>query len=240
MTKHKKRLTGSVLVTGALAKRWIELTLKRLEEDVVFFCRAAESKSIDGSERRRFSRVAILLMAFYVESLSNFLFDIEALRLKRPRKNVPANQRELPKALRHFCDMYFKAHQKELSLDLRGLWDLFTIRDLIAHPPGWADEIDTPNGRKPARKSRRVSYKKFEDFPQMYSQFCLSHAKALLPEIADFVVSYLDLMKQQLRGRKLLPAMPELPDLCWPSVILEYLNQFRGCVPRHLEQQLRR
>ena len=226
MTKHKKRLTSTVRISGAVAQRWIELTVRRLEEDVVFLCQAAESKGINGSESRRLSRVAVLLMAFYLESLSNLLFDIEDLKLHRPAKNRPANQEGLPEALRKFCDMYFTPHQQELPLELRELQDIFTIRGLIAHPPGIADEIDTPGGRKPARESRRVDYEKFKDFPQAYSGFCLTHAKVLLLEIAEFATSYLDSMREQLADRRLLTkAMPDFFGLCWPKRILGYLSQ---------------
>lgn len=51
-----------------------EATYKKIYADSLFFLNRAKEPSVKEEDKDRYARVSILLMAFYLESLSNALF----------------------------------------------------------------------------------------------------------------------------------------------------------------------
>lgn len=199
--------------TGVEAIIYSEATFTRIVEDAVFFCRKAAEDNIDDTERRRYSRIAILLMAFYLESLSNLLFD----KLVNKDLECVDTRTDLPGPIRRFRAVYKELYDgKELALNIDGVQDVFTIRNkVIAHPAGRSEERSGKVVR--TRVDKTVSYKKFTDFPFTYSQFTLSHADEVLEEVKDFLTRFHDLLKGKVS--------PELLDECWPKELVEWTKE---------------
>ncbi len=193
-----------------------EATFKRIAEDALFFRRKAAEDNIDDSERKRYSRIVILLMAFYLESLSNLLFD----KLVTKDLEYVDNRTDLPKPIRRFRAVHNELHGKELALCTDGIQDIFTIRNrVIAHPAGRSEERSGKVVR--TRVDKTVSYKKFTDFPFTYSQFTVSHADEVLEEVKYFLLHFFDLLKGKVS--------PELLDECWPKELIELSKE----APKH-------
>lgn len=205
---------GSMTVTDTYS----EATFKRIAEDALFFCRKAAEDNIDDSERKRYSRIAILLMAFYLESLSNLLCDVVlGKNRRRPKKN---KEEGVPGPIRRVRAVYKELYDgKELALNIDGVQDVFTIRNkVIAHPAGRSEERSGKVVR--TRVDKTVSYKKFTDFPFTYSQFTLSHADEVLEEVKDFLTRFHDLLKDR---RHEVPK--DVLNACFPRELVEWSKE---------------
>jgi len=87
---------------------YTEATYKRIVEDALYFLGQSKKDNISLAERNRYARITILLTAFYLESLSNFLFDGlvgSAIKLKDVDR-----QKDLPKPIRRFRAAYFQLY----------------------------------------------------------------------------------------------------------------------------------
>jgi len=195
MAKYEEHHEQVIKAHTGVEAIYSEATFKRIAEDALFFCRKAAEDNIDDSERRRYSRIAILLMAFYLESLSNLLYDV--VLGKNWRRHKKNKEKGVPGPIRRFRAVYKELYDgKELSLNIDGVQDVFTIRNkVIAHPAGRSEERSGKVVR--TRVDKTVSYKKFTDFPFTYSQFTLSHADEVLEEIKDFLTRFHDLLKDR-------------------------------------------
>ena len=215
MAKNIKYAKAKLEGRGSLTVSYIysEATFKRIAEDAVFFYRKAAENNIDDAERRRYSRIAILLMAFYLESLSNLLFD----KLVNKDLKCVDNRSVLPKPIRKFRAVYKDLYDgKELALNIDGVQDVFTIRNkVIAHPAGRSEERSGKVNR--TRVDKTVSYKKFTDFPFTYSQFTLSHAEEVLEEVKDFLTRFHDLLKAR---RNEVPE--DVLNACFPRELVDW------------------
>lgn len=215
MAKNIKYAKAKLEGGGSLTVTYIysEATFKRIAEDALFFYRKAAENNIDDAERRRYSRIAILLMAFYLESLSNLLFD----KLVNKDLKCVDTRKDLPEPIRRFRAVYKDLYDgKELALNIDGVQDVFTIRNkVIAHPAGRSEERSGKVTR--TRVDKTVSYKKFTDFPFTYSQFTLSHTEEVLEEVKDFLIRFHDLLKA--RGNE----VPEdVLNSCFPRELVEW------------------
>jgi len=159
---------------------------------------------IDNSQERRYGRIIVLLMAFYLESLSNLLFE-EVVGEELERADF---RTDLPRPLRKFRAIHSKLLGKELSLNIEGIQDIFTIRNkVIAHPSGRAQLQTTEHGWD--RIDTQVNYKKFREFPSIYSRFTLREAEAVLNEVREFVTRFLGLIKDKVSQERIKEWWPD-------------------------------
>jgi len=228
MAKNIKYLKGKVVEARASMKgrgsmrvtpTYSEATFKRIVEDALFFRRKAAEDTIDEKARRRYARIAILLMAFYLESLSNLLHDAGLGKsCKGSNKN---KEKGFDKTIRRFRAVHRELYDgKELALniDIDGVQDVFTIRNMVAHPAGRSEERSGEGVR--TRVDRTVIYRKFTDFPFTYSQFTLSHADEVLEEVKDFLTRFHDLLKDR---RHEVPE--DVLNACFPRELVEWSKE---------------
>ncbi|HUV51703.1 MAG TPA: hypothetical protein VMW64_01335 [Dehalococcoidia bacterium] len=223
MAVYKKHLEEKIgLAIGmkvGMKAVYSEATFKRIAEDAVFFRRKAAEKDIDGAESKRYSRIVILLMAFYLESLANLFVDAGLGKDWEKEKekgcaDVIVKLRAIHKQL----------YGVELALDTDGIQDVFSIRNrVIAHPAGRSKECTNGNGWK--REDRVVSYKKFTDFPSTYSRFTPSHADRVLEEVKDFLARFHDLLLKDKTDK--IPK--DILNACRPGELLEWSKE----APKH-------
>jgi len=218
MAKHEVHVElkgrGRMSVTAVYS----EATFKRIVEDAIFFRKKAGGDGIDETERKRYSRVVILLTAFYLESLANRLCDaVLGKDWKVPKKN---KEKGVAEVIIKFRAVHSKLCDKELALCTDGIQDIFTIRNkVIAHPAGRA-QLRSGTG-KWNRIDKEVSYKKFTRFSLVYSDFNLEHTDAVLIEVKDFLTSLFDLLQGKVSQ--------ELLDECQPKELVEWTKK----VPKH-------
>ncbi|MCK4362124.1 MAG: hypothetical protein KAW13_02470 [Dehalococcoidia bacterium] len=218
MAKYEEHHEQVIKAHTGVEAIYSEATFTRIAEDAVFFRRKAGEDNIDDSERKRYSRIAILLMAFYLESLSNLLCDVVlGKNRRRPKKN---KEEGVPGPIRRVRAVYKELYDgKELALNIDGVQDVFTIRNkVIAHPAGRSEERSGKVVR--TRVDKTVSYKKFTDFPFTYSQFTLSHAEEVLEEVKDFLTRFHDLLKDR---RHEVPK--DVLNACFPRELVEWSKE---------------
>jgi hypothetical protein len=75
MAIYDEHLEEKMRLGDGMKAVYSEATFKRIVEDAIFFRRKAAGKDIDDAERKRYSRIVILLTAFYLESLANLFVD---------------------------------------------------------------------------------------------------------------------------------------------------------------------
>lgn len=191
-----------------------EATFKRIVEDAVFFRQQAKGFKSDDSDVRRYARIVIILMAFYLESLSNLIFEKLA---NAPLDNLD-NRTDLPEPLRKLRAAHQVCRGGELSLDIGGVRDVFTIRNkIIAHPVGRA-QLQVA-GAQLGCLDRHISYDKFKDFPVVYSGFAVEHADKVLTEVRDFLVGYLGLLAGKITKEQFKEWWPSELDQWHKSVV---------------------
>lgn len=184
---------------GKLDIVYSEATHERILEDAVFFLEKAAEDSIDDGERKRYSRIVILLMALYLESLSNRLCDI----VLGENWKIPKKKREegVAETIIKFKAIYEELFNKELALYTGGIQDIFTIRNrIIAHPAGRSKECieDVSGKHKRTRMGKVVKYQKFINFPFHYSHFTLPEAVSIFEEAIGFRRDFLNLIKERI------------------------------------------
>ena len=76
MAIHKKKVGGvTVGIKASVRAEYSEATAKRFLEDAIFLYNQAITAT-DELKVKRFSRLAIIVIPFYLESISKYLFDI--------------------------------------------------------------------------------------------------------------------------------------------------------------------
>jgi hypothetical protein len=234
---HSQTKIGVCVTAKAV---YTEATFKRIIEDALFFRREAGGVDTE-RERKRHARAIILLMALYLESLSNRIFlhffdpatPNEKKELNRCLDNVDSRS-DLPGPVRNFRAVYQKCLNKELTLDINGIKDIFTIRNrIIAHPSGRAQLETEKEGWKPLITNvkwrdrevqiipSQLNYAKFKQFPSVYSHFTLGEADAILTEVKDFLTSFLDLIKENIPKKQF--------NEWWPAELVEWSKTVSSC-----------
>ena len=215
VVEGRASVTVGVSVTATYT--YSEATFKRIVEDALFFRSKGAEDTIDDTARRRYARIAILLMAFYLESLSNLLWDAV---LGKCSKLSNKNKEEGAESIRRFRAVHKEIYDgRELPLNTNGIQDIFTIRNrVIAHPAGRSEERSGKVVRTHVDKT--VSYRKFTDFPFTYSQFTLSHADEVLEEVKDFLTRFHDLLKDR---RHEVPE--DVLNACFPRELVEWSKE---------------
>ena len=181
-------------------------------EDAVFLYSRAKEDKTDDKYKKRYARIAILLMSLYLESLSNLIFE----ELVNRNLEEVCYQTDLPKPIRRFRAVYHMLSGKELALNTDGLQDIFTIRNkIIAHPAGCAQLQTSRDGW--VRTDRQVTYKKFGGFPLVYSHFTLQHANAVFEEVRQFLTKFLDILGDKLPKEQV--------DKWWPAELVQWSKE---------------
>lgn len=204
MTEYKECAKTQIGLRVSAEAVYSEATFRRIVEDAVWLHQQAMRNQIDNSQERRYGRIIVLLMAFYLESLSNLLFE-EVVGEELERADF---RTDLPRPLRKFRAIHSKLLGKELSLNIEGIQDIFTIRNkVIAHPSGRAQLQTTEHGWD--RIDTQVNYKKFREFPSIYSRFTLREAEAVLNEVREFVTRFLGLIKDKVSQERIKEWWPD-------------------------------
>jgi hypothetical protein len=187
-----------------------EATATRFVEDAIFLYKQAIIAT-DELERKRFSRLAIMVIPFYLESISNYLFDNF---LNSKKLDDVDNRNELQKPVRRFRAVYNKCLNKELKdRDINGIRDIFTIRNKItAHPKGRSSLVTTKNGWE--REDENISYHKLEGLPKVYSHFFPEHSYLIFTEVHDFLTKYITSIKHKLTE--------EQYNYIWPKNLIDW------------------
>jgi len=220
MAKNEINLTVGSKSSGTADIIHTVPTYKRIVEDALFFLDQSK-KNTSEIEKNRYARVTTLLMSFYIESISNVLYD-DFLGKSDLREVENRDKLSMPKGsklrmsryTKIFRAVYFKLYKKELSIDIKGIRDIFAIRNkIIAHPAGFSKEKDSETGWK--RVDQNVIYEKFKNFPFTYSKFNITHAEAVIEEVKNFLISFHKLLKDKGSKQKLL-------DACWPTELIKW------------------
>jgi len=184
LTEHQEEGTLHLGLKLSVEAVYTAATHKRLEEDVIFLRIQAEDTTAE-SERKRYARIIILLIAPYLESMSNLMFG----QLVNKKLKEVDNQAGLPKPIRRFGAIHHELLCKELKLDADGIQDIFHIRNNITcHPAG--HEVVKIAGGELGRIDKRIAYKKFKRFPFVYSDFTLKEADEVLREVEEFLTGF--------------------------------------------------
>ena len=212
MAKYKKEVGGGTVgIEASASAEYSEATAKRFIEDAIFLYEKA-TKATDELEIKRFSRLAVMVIPFYLECLSNYLFDNF---INMELKDVDTRS-DLPETIRRFRAVYNKCLNIELKdADINGIRDIFTIRNKItAHPKGRSTLETTPDKWK--RSDINISYLKFKDpnFPQVYSHFYPKHTYLIFTEVHDFLTKYITSIKHKLTD--------EQYNYIWPKELVDW------------------
>lgn len=233
MAEYDEHSQAQIGVHVEASAVYTEATFRRIVEDALFFRRAAEHVNSD-SDRKRYARTIILLMALYLESLSNriFLHFFDPVTLdekKRPNRclNNVDGRSDLPGPIRNFRAAYKECLNRELTLDTNGIRDIFTIRNrIIAHPSGRA-QLQTDKDRfspvtisvkwldnKVSIVEERPGYRKFKHFHSVYSHFTLREADEILEEVKEFLTNFLGSLKGKVPQEQF--------DEWWPAELVKW------------------
>jgi hypothetical protein len=182
-----------VTFSDSASYEYSEATAKRFIEDTIFLYKNSTTAT-DELEKKRFSRIAVTLIPYYLECLSNYLFD----ELLNVELNTIDKKDGTPDPIRRLRAIYKKCTNKELSdIEYAGIRDIFTIRNKItAHPAGRSKLISTETGSE--RKDRNIIYAKLTNLPKIYSDFRPEYLHLILTEVHDFLTKYLTSIKGSL------------------------------------------
>jgi len=233
MAEYEEHLQAKIVIHAEASAVYTEATFKRIVEDAIFFRGAAENVNTE-CDKKRYARLIILLMALYLESLSNriFLHFFDQVTLDETKQlngcvdHVDC-RRDLPGPVRNFRAIYKKCLNKELTLDTSGIQDIFTIRNrIIAHPSGRAQLQTNKDGWMPLITSvkwhdkdvqilqQQFDYAKFKHFPSIYSDFTLREADEILEEVKEFLANILRSLSGKVSQKQL--------DEWWPAELIEW------------------
>jgi len=209
MPEYQEQFTTHVDMHGSLMATYEEATFKRIAEDAIFFRQQAAQGEIDEKQRKRYAMVIVLLMSFYLESMSKLI--CEAV-VNKGLEDVD-KRGDLPKAIRRFRAVHSELLGKELTLNTDGIQDIFTIRNkIIAHPAGRGKLQTNEFGWSPV--NQQFTYRKFKNFPFVYSHFTLREADAVLKEVYEFLTEFLRLLTHKLSKEQV--------DELWPQELGEW------------------
>ena len=209
----------TVIKVGITANITIDVaTYKRVVEDAAYFLNEMIKPDLSTLDQNRYARMNLLLMALYIESLSNALLESSRTRNLQGLKK----QKGWKEYLKGFMSAYYKYYEKELHLNMDGIHDIFFIRNhFIAHPKGYTREKEDGSVIiKQEGKGGIGFYKKFKNFPYAYSKFNSSHAIIVVNEVVNFLKNYHNLIKRKTSEKKLL-------DSCWPAELIQWKKKNR-------------
>jgi hypothetical protein len=195
--------TSGGFVLGGEGKYSVSVpTCNTIYDDIVYTLGKAKLANTDHKISKCYARIAIIFLAFYMESLINLLLD-EMLKNNCPEKfsDFYINRE---RTLQKYQDALYIISKKKLpNQDTDCISDLFSIRNhLIAHPK--AREIvggtDVPKGKGLSGKGEPIKYKKFKHFPNILSEFTYKHAQELYNGIKEFLMKYYSLIDKDLNG----------------------------------------
>jgi len=205
------QICGKVSIELKPASEYLyeEATYKKIYADSLFFLNRAKEPSVKEEDKDRYARVSILLMAFYLESLSNALFKQFDARSEKKLYGTNFSARgKLPEPIQNFLAVYRKLCQKDLSLSTDFIDDIFTIRNkILAHPLGFSVIAGTGIPRGQGCYDKKIKYKKFTNFPYVYSLFKTSHAETVVNEVRKFMNDYCNLLKNKVPKPKIFDAI---------------------------------
>ena len=193
------------------------LTYRHILRDLLFLLRRR-------GEHPSYPRLAILLSALFLESLSNLLFD-GVFPGQELNKDVD-KRTDLPDPLRRFRAVYLKVTGEELQLDILGIRDIFTIRNrVIAHPAGESIEHRTQDSsgtwqrtRVVPKHKKKLKYHKLHgaNISTTYEHFSPDHAMRVFEETKEFLQQFSSLLRQ---------ANQQLANACWPEELSNWVRE---------------
>lgn len=212
MATYDQTASNSMGSEVSASAQYSEATTKRLIEDIVFLLQKA-IETTNELEKTRLSRIAVSLVPYYLESLSNYLY----YEFNKEETDKYDNSTDIPKPIRMLKYVYKKALDKDLTdEDISGIRDIFTIRNKItAHPAGRSDLVSTNNGWE--REDKNIHYFKLKGLPKVYSDFNIEHVKQVLKEVSNFISQYLSSIKKQLSNKQYA--------YIWPEELNKYLSE---------------
>jgi hypothetical protein len=173
-------------------------TCNTIYDDIVYFLKKANMPDTDDAIGKRFARVAIVFMAFYLESLTKVLLEET---IKRFDYKLNCNKNDIINILKK---IYEFINNDKLSLDTGGIDDLFHIlrSQLIAHPPDrsilWGSNV--PEGKGLRENGKAFSYKKFKHFSNTWENFSKGDAQDVYNELKLFLSEYYNLISIHFPG----------------------------------------
>jgi len=195
-------------------------TFKRIAEDAIFFRRQATQGEIGDTDKKRYARIIILLMAFYLESLSNLMLvtltQINPSKKLEEYDEVYKDGTHLSGPIRKFKAIHYELLGKKLTLNTDGIQDIFHIRNhIIAHSTG-RDKLESYElGWRPVNKN--FTYRKFKNFPFVYSYFTLKEADEILMEVKEFLTKFLGLLRHKLSEEQISE--------WWPQDLVDWIEK---------------
>jgi hypothetical protein len=209
MAKYEVECRVGLGLRASVNAEYSEATAKKFIEDAIFLYEKA-IKATDELEKKRYSRLAVTVIPFYLECLSNYLF-YNFFHRELDRKD---DKKDLPETIRRFRVVYKKCLNKELKdTDFNGIRDIFTIRNKItAHPAGRSIMGTTENGWE--REDKKISYFKLKELPKVYSHFYPKHTYLIFTEVHDFLTKYITSIKHKLTD--------EQYNYIWPKELIDW------------------
>ena len=210
MAIHEAKAKIKIGVKVSVSAAYSEATAKRFIEDAIFLYHNA-TKATDELEQKRYSRLAVTVIPFYLESLSKYLFyEFFNSELKKGDDK----RKGLSETIIRFSLVYRKCLNKELKdKDFNGIIDIFTIRNRItAHPQGRSRLVTTDNGWE--RDDISITYLKLKDLPPVYSHFYPKHTHLIFSEVHDFLTNYITYLKGNLTD--------EQYKYIWPKELIDW------------------
>ena len=202
--EQKKDPVGSVVISASVDLKLITQTHKCILDDQRFFQSMAT-----GQHEARYARIAGLLTALHVESVSNVLFE-EAFADDDNLKQLSEYdvldsvdcRRDLPNPLRRIRAAYEKLTGTKLAIPCEGIQDIFIVRNrILAHPCGITTQSRTVSntaGTHWVRSDRDIKYKKLRaDFPVSYEQWTRKDAE----ELSNVAAEFLGALRTELRTK---------------------------------------
>lgn len=221
MAEYKIDAKAQVGISGNLKAEYSAATFKRIAEDAIFFRRQAAQGEIDDREKKRYARIIILLMAFYLESLSNLMLVTltqinPSKKLKEYDEVYKKDGTHLSGPVRKFKAIHYELQGKKLTLNTDGIQDIFHIRNhIIAHSTG-RDKLETYElGWRPVNKN--FTYRKFNNSPFVYSDFTLKEADEILMEVKEFLTKFLGLLRHKLSEKQISE--------WWPQDLVDWIEK---------------
>jgi len=204
MATYEEKLEEKIKAKNGVSAEYSEATAKRLIEDVILLYEKSV-KATEGLEKKRYSRLAVTVVPYYLESLSNYIYDE---LVDRTLDDVDQRM-DLPKPVRRFRAVYSKCLNKELQdQDINGIRDIFTIRNKItAHPQGRSNLVTTDTGWE--RNDITITFHKLKDLPKVYSDFEPKYTHLIFTETHDFLTNYITLIKGNLTDKQYNYIWPE-------------------------------
>ena len=181
----------------------------KIYDDLIFFLNESKKISKDQEISKRYSRVALIYLAFYFESLSNLFKDEVGKRfncLQNLELELDYNRNNHPEALRKFQAIYcylfmHDSTYRKFPLNTDGIDDLFLLRNhIFCHPPDKSiiGGTNVINAIGLNEKGKNLSFKKFKHFPNIYREITIKHTQEVYYETKDFLLKYHYRVKKKL------------------------------------------